>query len=246
MRNKLKRRENPDPALSGHDEEDYLSESIELKLYKIEKFKRDNKPKLLPMIINLLLISLVFIFISLVDFFSGRNSINTVQTLIENHRSVEELEKHVSYSFSAFYESTARVDPDMSYNDKNILDNHIEAITLNKKKVINFIGSSYPSELEEYTTNLKNIMSNNLCDFFLKQEVNFGRPLFSNLNYFTSNFELGECNSTLYDSGLDTILVYYTQTLKNLNSELKSDETAIMATKILNSNTFGLLSKSLS
>lgn len=81
---------------------------------------------------------------------------------------MEELEKHVSYSFSTFYESTARVDPEMNYNDENVLDYHIEEISLNKKKVINFIGSSYPSELDEYITNLKNIMSNNLCDFFSK------------------------------------------------------------------------------
>lgn len=63
----------------------------------------------------------------------------------------------------------------MSYNDVDVLHHHIEAIASTKKKVMNFIGSDYPTELEEYVTNLKNIMSNNLCDFFSKQEVDFGK-----------------------------------------------------------------------
>lgn len=78
MRNNLKKTENRDGAFSDNEEEDYLSESVDSKFYKIEKFKRENKPIILPMIINLFLFSTVFILISLVDFFSGRNSINTV------------------------------------------------------------------------------------------------------------------------------------------------------------------------
>lgn len=37
-----KQRENQNQAIDGIDEEDFLSESTELKYYKIEKFKRDN------------------------------------------------------------------------------------------------------------------------------------------------------------------------------------------------------------
>lgn len=151
------------------EESSILDDESEKKAQKIEKFSESSKPKVFSTFLKMLLLSTIFVLISLTDYYLSREQNNTIEKLQENQKSLSLLQMNVNYAFAALYESTALLKPGFKIEGEEVLKKYLDGILVSKKDLINEISENFPNGFENYRDNLKNFMSTDLCkNYFSK------------------------------------------------------------------------------
>lgn len=132
-------------------------------MMKIEKFTLSSKPNNLVQIIRMGLICIIFVVIGLSDYLITKDAETTLQSLLNNQRSLSLLQMNVNYAFASLYESIATRNPNLKQGDIFVLDRYLNGILGSKKELITDISQSYPGAFSTYQKNIQNFMSTDLC-----------------------------------------------------------------------------------
>lgn len=172
-KNKKTRNYNPnDEFLDSEDEDNlehsYLNKDAEKKRIKIEKFEISSRPKAYQNIVRVCLVCLIFIAISFADYLVNKNSQEDLKWLLDNQKSLIDLQGSVNYAYASIYEGIALKQGDFQVGGVEIMNFHLTGVADNKRDLINYLERDYPNQLNDYTESLKSFMFNDMCDNYFK------------------------------------------------------------------------------
>ena len=160
-----------DPNLDDFysDEEDpnehsFLNKDQEKKRLKIEKFDVSSRPKAYTNIIRVSFVALVFIAISLADFLVNRNSQKDLQWMLDNQKSLIDLQSSVNYAYASVYEGIALKKHDYEMGDVKLLEYHLSQLATHKRELVDYLERSYPVQMSSYEDSLKSFMFRDMCE----------------------------------------------------------------------------------
>ena len=143
--------------------------------------------------------------ITLTDFVLNEYLNLNMKWLSENQKTLGELKIDVNFQYASIYQSVALGIPDYKVDNIVVRQFYLEAMIRDKKKLLDYLSNAYPITLKGYQNDLESFMLTDLCK-----------------NYYKAIKNQQTCNNTLYNAGLDTVIVYVGQKGESFNNELKS------------------------
>ena len=150
------------------EESEEFNAEAEKRRMKIEKFRENFREDTAGSILQMLGLGLAFVVISLANYYSSRNSIRGIQRILKVESTLLKLEIHMNYGFSVFYESVSLNNVDLKYKEENVMDFELGLIQQEKINLISELNKDTFDYFSDYTTQITNFLSTNLCQNYFK------------------------------------------------------------------------------
>jgi len=115
--------------------------------------------------------------ISVLDFLVFFRKESEMEKMLQNGKSLSDLKSSINSAYAVLYEGIALKTPNLSFGDKNLLDQHLEDILIHNRDLVSLLESGFSDEISGYSESFKSIMFNNMCENFLKKSSNISKNL---------------------------------------------------------------------
>jgi len=203
-----------------------IKNTLEKKKQKFDIFMNSSRPSSINNVLKMTCISIVFLIVAISDFAISEYCIWNVKWLIENQRIIGRLQMYSSFEYLSIFEGSALGIKDYTVDGVVVRQKYLDLMLEEKKKLLQYLISTYPPQLKTYQDSLSSFMLTNLCT-----------------NYFKPVKGVLSCNSSLYDSGLDTVIIYVGQICGDINGNMTANPSDSQIEELLESTTMSSLGR---